>query len=82
MLLEEKSEMSTKQLHWFRKADFQQLNLYILGFDWFDLYLSQDVDDAINIFYSTVNSFFHACVPLVSLQQATLVKKGANASKK
>jgi len=60
-VLEENSEKSTKRLHCFRKADFQRLNLYISGFDWSDLYSSQNIDDAINIFYSRVNSLINSC---------------------
>jgi len=62
-VLEEKSEKTTKRFHCFRKADFWRLNPYISGFDWSDLYSSQNIDDAINIFYSAVNSI---CNPSVS----------------
>jgi len=59
-VLVEKSEKSNKRLHCFRKADFWRINFFISGFDWSDLYSSQNMDDATNIFNSTVNSFFNS----------------------
>jgi len=67
-VLEEISEKSTKGLHCFRKTDFQRPNFYISEFDLSDLYSSQNMDDAINIFYRTVNSFFNSCIPLYTTE--------------
>jgi len=74
----EKSEKSTKRFYCFRKADFRRLSCYISGIDWSNLYSSQNLEDAINIFLIALSSLFNSCVllyyPSISNKQVESAK--------